>query len=81
VCNAQRLYDGITSQLEEVKVNGCPDQRYPGNTNISFAWIEGESLLMAMKKVAVSSVSCFPHPFFGVCVRGGASPYLRVCWV
>merc|ERR1712216_444379 len=54
---SERLYDGITSQLEEVKVNGCPDQRYPGNTNISFAWIEGESLLMAMKKVAVSSGS------------------------
>ena len=85
VCNAQRLYDGITSQLEEVKVNGCPDQRYPGNTNISFAWIEGESLLMAMKKVAVSSVSCFPQPLFSVCVCGGgggrSSPYLRVLGV
>eukprot|EP01045_Picozoa_sp_COSAG04_P010228 COSAG04_NODE_619_length_11882_cov_18.845880_6_plen_311_part_00 len=79
VCNAQRLYDGITSQLEEVKVNGCPDQRYPGNTNISFAWIEGESLLMAMKKVAVSSVSYLMrdrNPFFGG--RGGGGLH-RIC--
>ena len=78
VCNAQRLYDGITSQLEEVKVNGCPDQRYPGNTNISFAWIEGESLLMAMKKVAVSSVSYLPQ-----LVSGGPlafTVFARVCW-
>ena len=62
-------------------MNGCPDQRYPGNTNISFAWIEGESLLMAMKKVAVSSVSYFMrdrNPFFGGPLAFAV--FARVCW-
>ena len=65
-------------QLEEVKVNGCPDQRYPGNTNISFAWIEGESLLMAMKKVAVSSVSYLPQLNSGGPLA--FTVFARVCW-
>jgi len=54
---SERLYNGIADKLECVTVNGCSERRYPGNMNISFAWIEGESLLMAMKKVAVSSGS------------------------
>lgn len=52
-----RLYRGITSRLEEVYVNGTMDSRLPGNLNISFAFVEGESLLMALKDVAVSSGS------------------------
>jgi cysteine desulfurase len=52
-----RLYRGITSKLEEVYVNGTMDSRLPGNLNISFAFVEGESLLMALKDVAVSSGS------------------------
>jgi len=52
-----RLYQGITSQLPEVYVNGSLEQRLPGNLNISFAFVEGESLLMALKDVAVSSGS------------------------
>src|SRR5262245_18958429 len=52
-----RLYQGITSQLPEVYVNGSLEQRLPGNLNISFALVEGESLLMALKDVAVSSGS------------------------
>ncbi len=53
----KRLYDGLTSQLSDTFVNGHEDRRHPGNLNISFAFVEGESLLMAMKDVAVSSGS------------------------
>ena len=52
-----RLYRGITSQLTEVFVNGSMEHRIAGNLNISFAFVEGESLLMALKDVAVSSGS------------------------
>ena len=43
--------------MEEVYVNGSFDQRYPGNLNVSFAFVEGESLLMSLKDLAVSSGS------------------------
>ena len=52
-----RLYRGLTSRLTEVYVNGSLEHRLPGNLNISFAFVEGESLLMALKDVAVSSGS------------------------
>ena len=52
-----RLYKGITARLSEVYVNGSMEHRLPGNLNISFAFVEGESLLMALKDVAVSSGS------------------------
>src|SRR3954469_14141227 len=52
-----RLYRGITSRLTETYVNGSLEHRLPGNLNISFAFVEGESLLMALKDVAVSSGS------------------------
>jgi len=52
-----RLYQGITSKLTETYVNGSMEHRLPGNLNISFAFVEGESLLMALKDVAVSSGS------------------------
>jgi len=54
-----RLYRGITSKLPETYVNGSMDEgkRLPGNLNISFAFVEGESLLMALKDIAVSSGS------------------------
>merc|ERR1719453_2818682 len=54
---SQRLYQGITSQIDQVFLNGDLDARYPGNLNLSFAFVEGESLLMAMKDIAVSSGS------------------------
>lgn len=54
---AKRLYDGITSQLDGVVLNGDPAMRYPGNVNLSFAYVEGESLIMGLKEVAVSSGS------------------------
>ncbi|HTE56052.1 MAG TPA: IscS subfamily cysteine desulfurase [Kofleriaceae bacterium] len=52
-----RLNDRITSRLDQVFVNGAVEHRLPGNLNISFAFVEGESLLMALKDVAVSSGS------------------------
>lgn len=53
----QRLLQGITSQLDGVVINGSTDKRYAGNLNLSFAYVEGESLLMGLKEVAVSSGS------------------------
>lgn len=52
-----RFYDGITSQLEEVYLNGALEQRIPGNLNLSFAYVEGEGLMMSMKDLCVSSGS------------------------
>ena len=51
-----RLLAGL-SQMEEVFVNGDMEHRVPHNLNISFAYVEGESLIMAIKDVAVSSGS------------------------
>ncbi len=51
-----RLYKGL-SEIEETVVNGDMDHRIPGNLNISFAYVEGESMMMAIKDVAVSSGS------------------------
>ncbi|RLM84801.1 uncharacterized protein C2845_PM04G15140 [Panicum miliaceum] len=53
----QRLLDGIRAQVDEVVINGSMEHRYPGNLNLSFAYVEGESLLMGLKEVAVSSGS------------------------
>jgi len=53
----ERLHEGITRKLKDVFLNGHPVQRHPGNLNLSFAYVEGESLLMALKDVAVSSGS------------------------
>jgi cysteine desulfurase len=52
-----RLHRGITAQLEEVRLNGHPDLRLPNNLNLSFAYVEGESLMLAMEDVAISSGS------------------------
>jgi cysteine desulfurase len=68
----RRLYDGITSRVEDVSLNGPPlpeinqdgslaagarEERLPGNLNLSFAGVEGEALLMGIRDVAVSSGS------------------------
>lgn len=53
----ERLKDGILNQLDEVQINGHAVQRLPGNLNLSFAYIEGESLLMGLKDIAVSTGS------------------------
>src|SRR5207245_1130299 len=52
-----RLRDRIMGQLDEVYINGTMEHRLPGNLNISFAYVEGESLLMGINDVAVSSGS------------------------
>ncbi len=52
-----RLWKGLSSQLEDIYLNGHPTERLPGNLNVSFAYVEGESLLMGIKEVAVSSGS------------------------
>lgn len=51
-----RLYSGL-KDIEQVFVNGSMDRRVAGNLNISFAYVEGESLMMALKDLAVSSGS------------------------
>ncbi|MBZ0133792.1 MAG: IscS subfamily cysteine desulfurase [Rhodocyclaceae bacterium] len=51
-----RLWNGL-SDIEQVFLNGDMDSRVPHNLNISFAFVEGESLMMAIKDVAVSSGS------------------------
>lgn len=51
-----RLWAGLNA-MEQVFVNGDFDKRYPGNLNVSFNFVEGESLIMALKDLAVSSGS------------------------
>jgi len=50
------LWNGL-KDMEEIYLNGDIDQRIPGNLNISFNFVEGESLIMAIKDIAVSSGS------------------------
>lgn len=52
-----RFKSKITAELTHIKLNGDEASRYCGNLNYSFAGVEGESLLMAMKQVAISSGS------------------------
>ena len=52
-----KLQAGIFERLDEVYLNGHPTERLPGNLNVSFAYVEGESLLMGISDVAVSSGS------------------------
>lgn len=51
------LLEKITKSLPEVVRNGDAVQTYPGCLNLSFAFVEGESLLMALKDIALSSGS------------------------
>ncbi|HKU28274.1 MAG TPA: IscS subfamily cysteine desulfurase [Candidatus Sulfotelmatobacter sp.] len=52
-----RLRDRIMGKLDEVYINGSTEHRLPGNVNLSFAYVEGESLLMGINDIAVSSGS------------------------
>ena len=52
-----RLRDSIMGRLDEAFINGSMEHRLPGNLNISFAYVEGESLLMGINDIAVSSGS------------------------
>ncbi len=53
----ERLREGLLAGLDLVTVNGSLEHRLPGNLNVSFAYVEGEALMMAIKDVAVSSGS------------------------
>jgi len=52
-----RLHRKIAAELDHVVLNGHPEYRLPGNLNLSFSFVEGEGLMMAIKDVAVSSGS------------------------
>ena len=53
----ERLHSGLKAKLDELYLNGHPIERLPGNLNISFAFVEGEALMMGIKELAVSSGS------------------------
>jgi cysteine desulfurase len=53
----ERLRSGLFAGLDELRINGHATLRLPGNLNTSFAFVEGESLLMALKEIAVSTGS------------------------
>ena len=54
---SERLMSGIREHVPEVVLNGHATRRHAGNVNLSFAYVEGESLLMSLKNIAVSSGS------------------------
>ena len=53
----ERLWKGLQDNLDEIFLNGHVTERLPGNLNVSFAYVEGESMMMGMKEIAVSSGS------------------------
>jgi cysteine desulfurase len=70
-----RLQDYLFAHLDHLELNGHPEERLPGNLNVSFAYVEGEALMMAIKHVAVSSGSA--------CTSASLEPsyVLRACGV
>jgi len=70
-----RLLDGLKKKLDLLVVNGSMEHRLPGNLNVSFSYVEGEALMMAIKDVAVSSGSA--------CTSASLEPsyVLRACGV
>ncbi len=50
-----RLHEKIASRVEAIRLNGHPERRLAGNLNLSFEYVDGEALMMAMRDVAVSS--------------------------
>jgi cysteine desulfurase len=71
----RKLQDYFFSHLDHLELNGHPTERLPGNLNLSFAYVEGEALMMAIKNVAVSSGSA--------CTSASLEPsyVLRACGV
>jgi cysteine desulfurase len=53
----ERLHQGLMDRIDGLRLNGHPTERLHGNLNLSFAAVEGEALMMAMRDVAVSSGS------------------------
>ncbi|MDX2113741.1 MAG: IscS subfamily cysteine desulfurase [Alphaproteobacteria bacterium] len=54
---SDKFLKAIMDEMKDVFMNGDREQRYPGNINLSFAYVEGESMIMAIKDLAVSSGS------------------------
>jgi cysteine desulfurase len=54
---SDKFLKAIMDDMKDVFMNGDREQRYPGNINLSFAYVEGESMIMAIKDLAVSSGS------------------------
>jgi cysteine desulfurase len=54
---SEKFYSKIKENIPEVYLNGDLESRYPGNLNLSFAYVEGESLIMGLKGLALSSGS------------------------
>jgi len=52
-----RFLEAINKEIPEVYLNGDKEQRFPGNLNLSFSYVEGESMILAIKDLAVSSGS------------------------
>ncbi len=53
----QHMYSRLTAELDYVQINGHPSERLPNNLNLSFGYVEGESLMMGISDIAVSSGS------------------------
>jgi cysteine desulfurase len=53
----ERMWARLKADLDEIHLNGHPTERLPGNLNVSFAYVEGEGLMMGMSDLAVSSGS------------------------
>jgi cysteine desulfurase len=70
----ERLRAGIMGQLDEVFLNGHPRERLQGNLNLSFAYVQGEALLMGLRNIAVSSgsacTSAQPEPSYVLTAMG-----------
>jgi len=54
---SEKFHSKIKQNIPEVYLNGDLESRYPGNLNLSFAYVEGESLIMGLKGLALSSGS------------------------
>ena len=57
-----RLWEGLQAELDELYLNGSWEHRLPNNLNVSFAYVEGESMMMAIKDIACSSGSACTAP-------------------
>ena len=57
-----RLWAGLSEQLTEITLNGNVEDRLPNTLNVSFLYVEGESLMMGCNDIAVSSGSACTSP-------------------
>ncbi len=77
----ERLRQTIMAELEEVFLNGHPEERLPGNLNLSFGYVEGEALIVSLRDVAVSSgsacTSANPEPSYVLLALGVSDELAR----